>query len=239
MKHKDTSSATGRACAARAGVGSRDVQRMLPGGEFEGAGGSGQVQGCSAGWLRPRGRTAHHLRSGDTLLMTSGQPVLVLHHGHVQVCQAPVCAQPGTGASWSPTKGAPQCKLQVQRPWLGEDSFPPEMEHLCLIQTRSRFCPVPVSPSPVPACACQGCRSEQHCAPQFQLTVGTLSQGTMPLEMGRGCAVKPDQFQAEVAVGNRGAGMHLCTAKLPLLGAADERTRPDEANEQVFIVSGV
>ena len=70
----------------------------------------------------------------------------------------------------------------------------------------------------------------------------TSLQGTVPLEMGKGCAVTPAQFQAEVAVGNTGAGMNLVLPRYLLLGAADERTRQDthsKANEQVFIFSGV
>lgn len=44
----------------------------------------------------------------------------------------------------------------------------------------------------------------------------TFFQGTVPLEMGKGCAVTPAQFQAEVSVGNIGAGMALGTSFLGL-----------------------
>lgn len=43
----------------------------------------------------------------------------------------------------------------------------------------------------------------------------TSLQGTVPLEMGKGCAVSLAEFQAEVAVGNIGAGIDLGTAKIP------------------------
>lgn len=68
--------------------------------------------------------------SSHDLWPDSMEHALVPHHVHVEVCQAPVCAQPGTGAPQAPTEDTPQCKLQMEWSWLREDIFPLEIRSI-------------------------------------------------------------------------------------------------------------
>lgn len=68
--------------------------------------------------------------SSHDLWPDSMEHVLVPHHGHVKVCQAPVWAQPGTEAPQAPTEDTSQCKLQMQWPWLRGDIFPLEIRNI-------------------------------------------------------------------------------------------------------------
>lgn len=177
------------------------------------------MQGCSAGWLGPRGRAARHPK-----VQGPSPPVPLARLSRPCPCAFPraclgvpgscVCTAwhrgiSGThqGCSSAQAVGA---MAMAQRGQFSSGN----KEHWCLIQSHSRSCPVLVSPSPIPACACRGA-GQSSVAPRLQLTTETSLQGTVPLEMGRGCAVPPAQFQAEVAVGNIDAGIDLGTAKIP------------------------
>lgn len=83
-------------------------------------------------------------------------------------------------------------------------------KHWCLIQAGSALSWSLLSlylPAPARGAG------QSSVAPQLHLTVETPLQGTVPLEMGKGCAVTPAQLQAELAVGNIGAGMDLGTCQ--------------------------
>lgn len=107
------------------------------------------------------------------------------------------------------TKGGPQCKLWVQGPWHREEFSPGNKDHWYLIQSYNRPCPglsfiylqLPKVWIRVvfPPCLC--------------LTMEKSLQGTVPLGMGKGSAVSATQSEAEVKVGNIGAGINLSTVK--------------------------
>lgn len=129
---KGTSSALERDCAARTGIRSRDVQGMLLRGGRVGCLGKcraalqgGRVPAVGSSLPKGPGSLSSHALWPDPM-----QHVLVPHHGRVEVCQAPVCAQPGTGAPWAPTEETPWCKMQVQWPWLRKDIFPLEIRNI-------------------------------------------------------------------------------------------------------------